>query len=191
MPGEVESGEDAISHLPPDVGVRDPRGSSEERGPVSTPDGVAPENTEDAQIVRECNLTCRLVDSHVGDATFGMLMATLAAMGFDAVNAVAAGDPGELAKAVAMGFDRKHIDALVTHISTLVFNVVVRDRDRRFDQDASAFDGAAQKLRSRNNPIVSEVDWDSHGSASEIVLFKDMGRDPRLCSCAEKALELG
>ena len=68
------------------------------------------------------NLKVRLVQSKLDDPTFAKVAATVASMGVDPGKLIADGDPDAMARAIEMGCDRKHIDALIEHVNAKLFN---------------------------------------------------------------------
>ena len=83
-------------------------------------------------------------------------------------------------KAIRLGCDREHLDALIEHVNTLLFNASVHARNEEYEKAANQDRSPDWTYKwAEEHPIgVGETDWKSHSSCSEQVFFKDLGRDP-------------
>ena len=123
----------------------------------------------------------RLAESRLDGETFGKIAATLDAIGVDAVETIAKGDADAMRKAIRLGCDREHIEALIEHVNTLLFNTAIYARNEEFEKEAEQHRSREWTYKwAEEHPIgVGEIVWKSHTSCSEQVFFKDLGRDPR------------
>ncbi len=183
-PVEIESDEEEVTPIkspmmqaPPDVAMASAPGGAAmtaENSEKSSIDGF------NANVVKVRNLTMRLAESSIDDETFGKLAATLDSIGVDAVETTAKGDMGAMQKAIRLGCDREHLDALVEHVNSLLFNATIHARNEEYEKAANQPRSPEWTYQwTEENPVgVGETDWKSHSSCSEQVFFKDFGRDP-------------